>query len=1126
MEPVVLMSGETVMSRRTLSTAVLVWGVALGATAAMIVPPADLGELAATSRAVVLARAVGSWSAPGPYVPHTVTRFARAVLVAGEDPGESFEVSVPGGEMDGLAAVVPGAPVFRQGGVYLLFLARGGDGLWRVRMMAYGVLEEVREAGEVLLRPVAEREQVGRIRRFDVEVPGVYLERPLLAHLGRVARGEAAWEARRVLAPPELVRASTLKSAPSGCAFMTYSDGYGIRWFSFDSGGSATIQATTPGQSGISDGGTGAVSGGAAAWTDDAGSLIDLRYGGTTAQSISCAGSGTHYQAGAVVFDDPCGDIDPLSNCSGTLAYGGPLFYTSTQTFDGEPWHPATDLFVVVNDGSECVGETNFSEFVTHELGHGLGFGHHTDPDATMYAYCCHYPRGAGLGATDSTCAAYLYPDAGASPPPAAPTGLAATAVSDTRIDLAWSDASTDEDGFKVYRSTGGGFQLAATVGSGVTSYADTSLSPCVTASYYVTAYNANGESAASNTASATTTGQAPAAPGGLSAQAPDPTRVVLAWENGPVEQDAVWVERATGGSGFGSLATLGGSATSYEDRGVEPGTTYRYRLRAANDCGSSPYSDEVAVTVPSDQEPLQVDFSWDPVAPWAGEEVRFSASVEGGPDTLSWQFGDGSVAEGETVTHRFLEPGTYTVRLTAVRGPESVSATRGVTAAAPPELVAASARTTGLNGTIWRTDMVLLAGGSRASGRVVLYGPGGSELGSVPYDLAGGEMMTLEDVVGTMGLTGTGSLLVEPHMGPPPVVMTRTYTGGEDGTYGQAIPPQSLAHSGSVAITGLRGVPGFRTNFGLASASSSQEQVGVTLHTPGGTIAGPVLTLAPHQQAQWPLESLFGGPVLEGVAAATLEVECSGPVAAYASVVDDESGDPVFLPGEAVGDAWLIPVLGRGPGEAGTWWDTGLVLYNASDSQADVALEYLPAGTTNAAGGPVVHLGLAPRETRRIDSAQAALWGVDSGLGSARVTSSQPLAVAVRVATPRPGGGGSMGQRIPALPNDVAALGQSRLPWVRWDQAFRTNLGLFNTTVSARTVTLELHRPDGWLAATAVVTVPPGSLVQRSQEQLFGPDGGAPLGWIELAEDTPGLVLYASQVDNRSGDPVYVPGE
>ena len=33
---------------------------------------------------------------------------------------------------------------------------------------------------------------------------------------------------------------------------------------------------------------------------------------------------------------------------------------------------------------------------------------------------------------------------------------MTATAVSGSRVDLAWADNSTDEDGFKIYRSTDG----------------------------------------------------------------------------------------------------------------------------------------------------------------------------------------------------------------------------------------------------------------------------------------------------------------------------------------------------------------------------------------------------------------------------------------------------------------------------------------------------------------------------------------------------------------------------------------------------------------------------------------------------------------------------------------------
>ena len=118
------------------------------------------------------------------------------------------------------------------------------------------------------------------------------------------------------------------------------------------------------------------------------------------------------------------------------------------------------------------------------------------------------------------------------------------------------------------------------------------------------------------------------------------------------------------------------------------------------------------------------------------------------------------------------------------------------------------------------------------------------------------------------------------------------------------------------------------------------------------------------------------------------------------------------------------------------------------------------------------------------------------------------------------------MGQRIPALKTDVISEGQTTLPWVRWDQDFRTNIGLWNGSQMTRSVTLELHSEDGSVTATATVLVPPRSLVQRSQESLFGEGGGGASGWVRVAGQSSELLLYGSQVDNSTGDPVYVPGE
>lgn len=85
---------------------------------------------------------------------------------------------------------------------------------------------------------------------------------------------------------------------------------------------------------------------------------------------------------------------------------------------------------------------------------------------------------------------------------PAAPINLIATVVSKTRIDLKWTDAANNEDGFKIERSPNGtSFTEIATVGANVTAYSNTSLTCNTFYHYRVRSYNAAANSAYSNTA-------------------------------------------------------------------------------------------------------------------------------------------------------------------------------------------------------------------------------------------------------------------------------------------------------------------------------------------------------------------------------------------------------------------------------------------------------------------------------------------------------------------------------------------------------------------------------------------------------------------------------------------------
>ena len=99
----------------------------------------------------------------------------------------------------------------------------------------------------------------------------------------------------------------------------------------------------------------------------------------------------------------------------------------------------------------------------------------------------------------------FVYVSAGS--PPAAPSGLTATAASISQINLSWTDNSANESNFIVARSStsGGPYTDIATLAANTTSYSNTGLAENTTYYYVVRASNASGSSANSNQASATT---------------------------------------------------------------------------------------------------------------------------------------------------------------------------------------------------------------------------------------------------------------------------------------------------------------------------------------------------------------------------------------------------------------------------------------------------------------------------------------------------------------------------------------------------------------------------------------------------------------------------------------------
>ncbi len=169
--------------------------------------------------------------------------------------------------------------------------------------------------------------------------------------------------------------------------------------------------------------------------------------------------------------------------------------------------------------------------------------------------------------------------------PPTVPTGLAATVVSATQINLTWK-ASTDNvgvTGYNVYRNG----SLAGT--STKTSFSDTGLTASTTYKYTVAAYDAAGNvsgqcTAVSATTQAKTTTDTtpPTVPTNLKATAASSSTISLTWT---ASTDNVGV---AGYTIYRNATKVGTStATSYSDTGLAASTAYSYTVSAYDAAGN-----------------------------------------------------------------------------------------------------------------------------------------------------------------------------------------------------------------------------------------------------------------------------------------------------------------------------------------------------------------------------------------------------------------------------------------------------------------------------------------------------------------------------------------------------------
>ena len=136
-------------------------------------------------------------------------------------------------------------------------------------------------------------------------------------------------------------------------------------------------------------------------------------------------------------------------------------------------------------------------------------------------------------------------------------------------------------------------------------------MDPLTAYEYRIAGVNADGRSL-SNEVAVTTPDGIPNPPTGLVATASEPGSVALAWEDRSNNETGFMIERReqvtvppksganAGQFGWTEVALVDANVTDFVDSAVEPGRTYRYRVRAVNAIGRSDPSEQATVATPS----------------------------------------------------------------------------------------------------------------------------------------------------------------------------------------------------------------------------------------------------------------------------------------------------------------------------------------------------------------------------------------------------------------------------------------------------------------------------------------------------------------------------------------------
>jgi uncharacterized repeat protein (TIGR01451 family) len=365
----------------------------------------------------------------------------------------------------------------------------------------------------------------------------------------------------------------------------------------------------------------------------------------------------------------------------------------------------------------------------------------------------------------------------------------------------------------------------------------------------------------------------------------------------------------------------------------------------------------------------------------------------------------------------------------------------------------------------------------------------------------------------------------------------SRTFNLTSNGTFGQYIPAIPFANFiGREKLLSLQQIAQsnrYRTNLGIVEGSGNPASLIVRVFGGSGeylTEFNLDLRGGQHMQLNSFLRDYGVGNLNDG----RVEIEVvsgDGLVTAYASVLDNETSDPLLVTPVTLNDAnatkWVMPgVADLVSGFAN--WQTDMRLFNAGRSDADVTMSFYSQG----GGAPKVRtLTIKAGEVRQFDRTLATLFETANDGGAVHISTSEPAKLIATARTYNQVGSGTYGQFISAVTPAEAAGVESRplqLLQVEESERFRSNIGLVEVTGKPVRIEISAVPPDAKFTAVTELELGPNEFRQLgSLLKSMGLDGTYNARVTVRAIDGEGRVTaYASVIDMLTNDPTYVPAQ